>query len=142
MTTIMVLGVLIVGLLFLLAPRLSSANGHVDKKRRPAGKRSLRSRPVRRNPYQAVSVVPGRGACEAVRRLKGQTFLTDQAPLVPLADCGSDHCACKYRRVEDRRAPGGDRRAPFGLGSDLYAQNGREERRRRVGRRHADLQAA
>ena len=68
----------------------------------------VKSEPVRkhhvRNPFHAVAIDCGRGrACQTARRLQGQRFLASEAPRLPLADCDSATCACRYQHYEDRR---------------------------------------
>ena len=41
------------------------------------------------NPYHAVSIESGPRACEAVRELAGQRFLSSSAPRLPLEAAGS-----------------------------------------------------
>ncbi|MCC7460861.1 MAG: hypothetical protein IT480_00210 [Gammaproteobacteria bacterium] len=56
------------------------------------------------NPYHAVAIHCGRGrACRTARRLEGQRFLAREAPRLPLPDCDSATCSCRYRHYEDRR---------------------------------------
>ena len=55
--------------------------------------------------WQSVSIVPGRGACEGVAKLRDQRFLGRDAPRLPLPSCtNQDACQCKYQRHADRRA--------------------------------------
>jgi hypothetical protein len=54
--------------------------------------------------WHAVGVVPGEAACEAAQRLRGQRFLSRDAPRLPLPDCSNqDRCQCKYQHMTDRR---------------------------------------
>lgn len=78
------------------------------------------TKPINSN-WQAVSVVPGAGACAAVQELRNQRFLTRAAPRLPLAECNKqDQCKCTYKRYTDRRSgarraedqPGGNRSTP------------------------------
>ena len=71
--------------------------------------------------WQAVSIVPGAGACAAVEESRGKRFLTRAAPRLPLAACNNQNqCQCKYKRYTDRRdsprraedQPGGSRPTP------------------------------
>jgi hypothetical protein len=63
-----------------------------------------------RGSWPAVSVVPGKNACEAARKLGEQRFLARNAPRLPLEACNrQDQCQCKYARYADRR--GGPRRS-------------------------------
>jgi len=54
--------------------------------------------------FHGVEVLPGPGACESVKALAGQRMLSEEAPLLPLADCtNSLACSCHYRHFKDRR---------------------------------------
>lgn len=88
--------------------------------------------------YTAVTIVPGPDACEAVLTFDGKRFLSGDAPILPLADCGSSSCTCKYVHHEDRRDISDDRRQAFSLRTDLHGSAGEEERRQRAGRRGPD----
>ena len=55
--------------------------------------------------YHCVEIVGGTDCCGAAKSFAGQRLLSDQAPLVPLADCDrAEDCSCVYRHHEDRRA--------------------------------------
>lgn len=44
------------------------------------------------------------GRCAAVAALEGKRFLSDEAPMLPLADCDiPDACKCIYEHFNDRR---------------------------------------
>jgi hypothetical protein len=86
------------------------------------------------SPYHAVSILPGKGACPAAFRLSRIRFLSSHAPRLPLPSCDSDHCACRFKHHNDRRA-GPRRRSDQGLMSGIW--NG-PERRRSPGRRATD----
>ena len=91
------------------------------------------------NPFRAVSIKAGSGACTAVTALAGERFLIGQVPHLPLAECGSKSCTCKYVHHDDRRLPDDDRRAPAALTTDLYESTGNQDRRaRKRGRRVTD----
>ena len=91
------------------------------------------------NPFRAVSIKAGSAACAEVQALEGERFLIGTVPHIPLAECGSKSCTCKYVHHEDRRHPDDERRAPAALTTDLYASTGNEERRGgRRGRRETD----
>jgi hypothetical protein len=64
------------------------------------------------NPYHAVSIEPGSNACSAIRKLEGKRFLASAAPMLPLSNCGSSKCHCRYQHFQDRRA-NRDRRVNF-----------------------------
>jgi hypothetical protein len=79
------------------------------------------------NPYHAVA---GKDCCDAAQALRGQRFLSAEAPKVPLKGCTAGRCTCTYAHFDDRRS-GIDRRR--------VAAHPREERRRSRGRRVDDL---
>jgi len=87
--------------------------------------------------YQAASINAGGCACAAVEELAGKRFLAEQAPRLPLANCDSLHCQCRYVRHEDRRERE-DRRALYCLETDLYIVGGHEEHRAKSCRRRSD----
>jgi hypothetical protein len=79
--------------------------------------------------WQAVSIVPGAGACTVVQELRGKRFLTRAAPRLPLAECNNqDQCQCKYKRYTDRRDS--PRRAEDQLGGNQSTTAPKPERRR------------
>jgi len=55
------------------------------------------------NPYHAVSVAPGQGACAQSKLLKERRYLSAEAPALPLDLCDATQCTCRYRHHEDRR---------------------------------------
>ncbi len=68
----------------------------------------VKHEPVRRhqvrNPFHAVGIdSPRARCCHAARALKGQRFLAGDAPRLPLPDCDSAACTCRYQHFEDRR---------------------------------------
>lgn len=92
---------------------------------RPAGSR-----------WNAVSVHSSSGSCEAAKALKGQRFLSAQAPRLPLPECTQPgRCTCAYRKFADRRA--GPRREEDASGLRRTSPDGKERRTRR-GRRQTD----
>jgi hypothetical protein len=86
------------------------------------------------NPYHAVSILPGTGACAAANRFSGQRMLPKQAPRLPLPGCDAKICDCRFKHHKDRRA--GPRR-----NSDVVLMTASfpgKERRRSRGRRAED----
>jgi hypothetical protein len=45
---------------------------------------------------RSVRVLPGRDACEATLAQFGVEYSGNTVPDLPLAQCTSDHCDCKY----------------------------------------------
>ena len=88
--------------------------------------------------YRSVSIVCGSGACESAKALSEKRFLSSEAPMIPLPDCNSSTCTCKYVHYQDRRKQSRDRRAPAALGTELFTRTKREERRSESGRRRSD----
>lgn len=92
---------------------------------------------VNRNPYPAVSIRCA-GGCEAVQAFKGQRFLGDEAPALPLENCTASHCHCRYAHHVDRRTGNLDRRRLIGEHHDYVGFFGREDQREGRGRRASD----
>jgi hypothetical protein len=80
------------------------------------------------NPFHAVGVKPGQTCCQAALAIKGQRFLSAEAPKLPLKACDTA-CSCVYAHYDDRRS-GSDRR--------MRASGTRHDRRRSGGRRATD----
>ena len=64
------------------------------------------------NPYHAVSIETGARCCTAARKLEGHRFLASAAPMLPLKECNSRTCQCRYTHHNDRRNQR-DRRVNF-----------------------------
>jgi hypothetical protein len=76
--------------------------------------------------YHAVSIETGRNCCHEARALKGKRFLSREAPSLPLRNCSSDNCLCRYQHHEDRRA--GPRRArDMGVAMDGWLEVDRRD---------------
>ncbi len=90
-----------------------------------------------KEPWHAVGIVAGKGACEAALALRGKRYLSrTEAPSLPLSECTrGDGCRCTYRHYVDRR--GGPRRADELTG--LKRAPPKEEHRERRGRRDPDF---
>ncbi|MEO0997873.1 MAG: hypothetical protein AAFX58_10170 [Pseudomonadota bacterium] len=85
--------------------------------------------------FAAVSVRPSAtGACRAAKLVTGQRFLTDQAPMLPLAGCDRASCDCRYVHYSDRRQ---EQRRDIDVGISSRFFFG-EERRQSTGRRATD----
>lgn len=86
--------------------------------------------------FHAVTVAPGPRACKEARALQGKRFLSREAPSLPLRNCGSPQCECRYEHYDDRRK--GHRRA-HDLGVSIDGYDGLEHRQKpKRGRRSAD----
>jgi len=102
------------------APRVTRGD-----ERREAGRRK----------YAAVSIQSfGRG-CEAATALRGRRFLAGEAPSLPLPECGSERCGCRYFHHVDRRTGNLDRRR---AGGGHEAPASADEQRDGSGRRAKD----
>ncbi|MBT0963935.1 hypothetical protein [Denitromonas iodatirespirans] len=88
------------------------------------------------HPYHGVAINPGEGACRTAQTLKGLRFLSDEAPLLPLASCDASRCRCTFTHFKDRRR--GDRRNPYRPETLQHISKGLEDRRTRRGRRTTD----
>lgn len=63
--------------------------------------------------FHGISVKCGPHPCQAIGALRGQRFLPEEAPTLPLAGCDQDKCQCAYSHHRDRR-DAEDRRAGWG----------------------------
>lgn len=110
--TRILLAIALIGVVwFLVRKRKSSqdsAAGKADAKRIVADQSTS---------YHAVSIQTGPQACAAAKELRGQKFLSNDAPQLPLADCSSGNCQCRFTHHTDRRGTA-DRRSelPRGFG--------------------------
>jgi hypothetical protein len=84
--------------------------------------------------YGAVEIQARHAACEAALKLRGQRYLANEAPALPLAGCTAAQCSCAFVKLSDRRTE--DRRLEHaGLSASLFLAS---NRRARVGRREGD----
>ena len=68
--------------------------------------------PASTSPYHAVSLKYSSSACDAAKAMTGRRFLSSAAPRLPLPECDSLECRCRFVHHSDRRT-GKDRRSPF-----------------------------
>jgi hypothetical protein len=54
-------------------------------------------------PWHAVTIAAPASACQAAQACKGKRYLSRDAPRLPLAECDTAQCECKYRHFPDRR---------------------------------------
>lgn len=86
--------------------------------------------------FHAVSIEVGRNSCHEARAMEGQRFLSREAPPLPLKDCSSASCTCRYQHHEDRRR--GPRRArDMGVAMDGWMETDQRVEKGR-GRRKSD----
>ena len=84
----------------------------------------------------SLAIAPGRLACAEARALLDQRFLSRDAPPLPLKNCGTPQCECRYEHYDDRRK--GNRRA-HDLGVSIDGYEGSEQRQKvKRGRRETD----
>jgi hypothetical protein len=89
--------------------------------------------------YPAVSIRTSRNGCPAAEALRGQRFLPDEAPPLPLPHCTWARCNCKYSHHVDRRSGNLDRRKMIGEERDYPLSMGDDDPRAGRGRRVRDL---
>jgi hypothetical protein len=132
MKFIVVAVLLIVGILWMRSRAAPDAEQKADQAylKRKLQEKRRQSAAIAHNPYAAVSIRPGRGACAAAQALRERRFLPSEAPITPLGDCTSPHCECRYVHYADRRAGDDDRRSISSAVEETYASTGKPERRR------------
>lgn len=86
--------------------------------------------------FHAVSIKFDTHACDAAKEMDGRRFLSNAAPRLPLPDCNSLDCRCRFAHHKDRRTRK-DRRSPFaaggfggGTGSFKMERRERQDRRK------------
>ncbi|QFU24286.1 hypothetical protein FM038_020450 [Shewanella eurypsychrophilus] len=82
-----------------------------------------------RHPYHNVTIELTQTACQAVKELQGNHFLSQDAPSLPLTHCDALACQCHYKHSEDRRDEPQERRIDYGVTHDLYGAFGEKNRR-------------
>ena len=88
------------------------------------------------NPYHAVTIAPGPRACAPAQAMRGKRFLSREAPVLPLKNCGSTECTCRYEHHDDRRQA---QRRARDLGVSIDGYEGSEKRQKtKRGRRNDD----
>lgn len=81
----------------------------------------------KRSPWHAVSIVPGKDACPAVKELGRKRWLSAEAPRLPIPGCTASRCDCRYKHHADRRS--GPRRSVDREGQGLARHYDGAERR-------------
>jgi len=127
----------------LITSRLSKSrpthrpSGKVGRKNKlKKGKIPKGSPPPTNNPYHAVSIEFDLEACPTIQSISDKFFLANQAPPIPLPECTSAACHCKYIHHKGRRHA--IRRPHTMLTTEAYASTGKLERRKSTGRRETD----
>jgi hypothetical protein len=93
-------------------------------------------------PFHAVSVRAGSPCCEAVKQIENRRYLSDEAPGLPLPQCGGPSCHCTYLHHSDRRSGARDRRYVEAPAPEVAQFWQLKNRRSTAGRRGDDLQIA
>ncbi|MFT4614586.1 MAG: hypothetical protein ACI9NT_001733 [Bacteroidia bacterium] len=91
------------------------------------------------NPFHAVTIVPGQACCREIEQLQRESFLSDEAPSLPLSGCAAGSCECRYVHHTDRRDGSRDRRQPLAHLVEVWSLR---DRRETSGRRQVDMQLA
>jgi hypothetical protein len=100
-------------LLRLRARSPAAAGGRAERADRiPARPRETLRKAIARR-FHGVSIREGLHSCPAAQALRGQRFLSEEAPALPLAGCDQKACQCAYAHHRDRR-DGDDRRVGWG----------------------------
>ena len=95
-----------------------------------------KSTPHTNNLYHAVNIEFDLAACPAVQSMANEYFLAGEAPQIPLPECTSAACHCKYIHHKGRRHS--IRRPHTILTTEAYESTGKLERRVNTGRRKTD----
>ncbi len=132
MTRIFAAVVLILVVVYLLQKRKQKADAVEPD---PAETKRLAIR--KSTPFHAVSIEPGSYACAAAEELRGEKFLSADAPQLPLPDCTSANCECRFVHFSDRRGRK-DRRSELPRGFGTGATGEFEVDRRGVKDRRSD----
>lgn len=56
--------------------------------------------------FRAVEILVDENCCKAAEAARGQRFLSNEVPPLPLPDCDAETCACRYELFADRRKGG------------------------------------
>jgi hypothetical protein len=77
--------------------------------------------------FHCVEVKATECICDAVQRIEGRRFLSEEAPMLPLPDCTAGICCCRYEHHDDRRQD--LRRNPYGIQRAVPPPHVDEDRR-------------
>ena len=70
----------------------------------PSAEPAKPAAPVKKtSAHHAVSIATGPRCCAPARELRGQRFLSREAPQLPLKACDRADCTCRYEHHQDRR---------------------------------------
>ena len=87
--------------------------------------------------FRGVQIHPGPGACKLARAQKGQRYLMNEAPSLPLPECDADKCQCRYVKQRDRRS-WEPRRLELGQFGSIRPHGSEDRREGRRDRRKSD----
>lgn len=134
---------LLLGVLLLLAVAWLIVRIRSNKQDTSTSSASTKKRKT--SAFHAVSIKYSENACDAAKAMTGRRFLATAAPRLPLPECDSLECRCKFAHHDDRRT-GRDRRSPFaakhyaGDGTGSHEKERREKQDRRKSERDLDLE--
>ena len=114
------------------SPRRTAGNGH------PVARQSADAEADGDSHYPAVSIRTYHNGCPAAEALKGQRFLPEEAPSLPLPNCIWARCNCTYAHHVDRRTGNLDRRKMIGDDREYPLSMGDDDPRGDRGRRSRD----
>ncbi len=108
---------------------LGKATGKRSSTNRPSVRQPQAKKPSYSKPqWTAVKVKTGLMCCKTVEQMRGNVFLTGEAPDFPLKDCKVKVCECKYIHMDDRRQ-GDERRESTEFLNDLYDLHKKDRRK-------------
>jgi hypothetical protein len=90
------------------------------------------------HPYHCVVFKCPLGNCPGIAPLKGRLYLVGDGHELPVPECTSTRCRCRYVHYPDRRRREEDRRSSFGLEQEMYRYSHERDRRLAPGRRKGD----
>lgn len=130
------IAVSIVAIIILILLFLSYRRSRATTTKRPP----LPGRPGQAKPdsqFHAVSLKFPANACNAAKAMEGKRFLSSAAPRIPLPECDSLECKCRFIHHKDRRQ-GDDRRNPYPTNVAGITGEHKQEQRHRSDRRSDD----
>jgi len=122
-------------LFHLFKARPESGGGATEKRARAGSSRAA-------TPYAAVSIKCSGMECQATSAIQGKRYIGTEAPTLPLSDCTSEKCTCRYFHHNDRRNEDlGRRILAYSMKEDIMFSGG-DDRRLGMGRRASDWETA
>ena len=138
--TILLITAIAVGLFVLSQRRRVTSRTHPAASLAPAEKADTASSITRlqeKGHFWGVEL--GQSGCAESDKLLGRQFTFDEAPLLPLDDCGSETCKCHFKGLRDRRL--NSRRMQPDRRVEVRFDKTHPDRRRKSGRRRGELWA-